>query len=73
MRGDFLLLINLIIGAGTEVIAGEGLIVTAGGLDTHIHFISPTQVDAFFPIGAFTLSNGLEDYVMRNKIKRKKT
>ena len=35
---------NLVIGAGTEVIAGEGLIVTAGGLDTHIHFISPTQV-----------------------------
>ena len=35
---------NMIIGASTEAIAGEGLILTAGGLDTHIHFISPTQV-----------------------------
>ena len=35
----------MVIGAGTEVIAGEGLIVTAGGIDTHIHFICPQQVD----------------------------
>ena len=34
---------SLVIGAGTEVIAGENLIVTAGGIDSHIHFISPTQ------------------------------
>jgi len=31
----------LVIGAGTEIIAGEGLILTAGGIDSHIHFISP--------------------------------
>ncbi len=36
---------GLVVGAGTEVIAGEGLIVTAGGIDTHIHFICPQQVD----------------------------
>ena len=35
---------GMIIGASTEAIAGEGLILTAGGIDTHIHFISPTQV-----------------------------
>src|SRR5438874_2485801 len=34
---------GMIVGVTTEVIAGEGLIVTAGGLDTHIHFISPQQ------------------------------
>src|SRR5689334_7341603 len=34
----------LVIGASTEVIAGEGLIVTAGAVDSHIHFISPQQV-----------------------------
>ena len=33
------------VGASTEALAGEGLIVTAGGLDTHIHFISPQQMD----------------------------
>ena len=37
---------NMIIGASTEAIAGEGLILTAGGLDTHIHFISPTQLQS---------------------------
>src|SRR5438552_2982850 len=35
---------ELVIGAATEVIAGENMIVTAGGLDTHIHFISPQQI-----------------------------
>ena len=35
---------ELIVGASTEVIAGENLIVTAGGIDSHIHFISPQQV-----------------------------
>ena len=37
--------ITIIIGPGTEVIAGEGKIATAGGLDTHIHFICPQQID----------------------------
>ena len=35
---------ELVVGAGTEVISGENLIVTAGGVDSHIHFISPQQV-----------------------------
>lgn len=49
---------NLIIGAGTEVIAGEGLIVTAGGIDTHIHFISPTQVETALYSGITTMIGG---------------
>ncbi|MDY6354959.1 MAG: urease subunit alpha, partial [Lachnospiraceae bacterium] len=49
---------NLIIGAGTEVIAGEGLIVTAGGLDTHIHFISPTQIETALYSGVTTMIGG---------------
>src|ERR1700746_1412348 len=36
--------VKLVIGPGTEVIAGEGKILTAGGFDTHIHFICPPQV-----------------------------
>ena len=35
--------VDIVIGAGTEVIAGEGLIATAGGIDSHIHFICPQQ------------------------------
>src|SRR5215204_5392831 len=35
---------QLVVGAGTEVIAGEHLVVTAGGIDSHIHFIAPQQV-----------------------------
>lgn len=49
---------NLVIGAGTEAIAGEGLIVTAGGLDTHIHFISPTQVETALYSGITTMIGG---------------
>lgn len=49
---------NLIIGAGTEVIAGEGLILTAGGLDTHIHFISPTQIETALYSGVTTMIGG---------------
>src|SRR6201992_617665 len=36
--------VNIIIGPGTEVIAGEGKILTAGGFDTHIHFTCPPQI-----------------------------
>ena len=36
--------VDIVIGAGTEIIAGEGMIVTAGGIDTHVHFINPEQV-----------------------------
>lgn len=49
---------KLIIGASTEIIAGEGLIVTAGGLDTHIHFISPTQVETALFSGITTMIGG---------------
>src|SRR5246500_417457 len=37
--------VNIIIGPGTEAIAGEGMIVTAGGIDSHIHFVFPQLVD----------------------------
>src|SRR5262245_38656873 len=37
--------VDIVIGPGTEAIAGEGRIVTAGGIDAHIHFICPQQVD----------------------------
>ena len=36
---------GMTVGASTEALAGEGMIVTAGGIDTHIHFISPQQID----------------------------
>ena len=49
---------GLIIGAGTEVIAGEGLILTAGGIDTHIHFISPTQIETALYSGITTMIGG---------------
>lgn len=50
--------VDIIIGASTEIIAGEGLIVTAGGIDTHIHFISPQQVDVALTSGVTTLIGG---------------
>ena len=37
--------VDIVIGASTEIIAGEGLIVTAGGIDTHVHFINPAQIE----------------------------
>lgn len=46
------------IGASTEAIAGEGMILTAGGLDTHIHFISPTQVETALYSGITTMIGG---------------
>ena len=36
--------VDIVIGASTEIIAGEGMIVTAGGIDTHVHFINPAQI-----------------------------
>ena len=36
---------GMTVGASTEALAGEGMIVTAGGIDTHIHFICPQQID----------------------------
>ena len=50
--------VTIAIGAATEVIAGEGLIVTAGGIDTHIHFISPQQIDEALASGVTTMIGG---------------
>src|SRR5215467_2429830 len=50
--------IDIIIGPGTEVIAGEGNIVTAGGIDTHIHFICPQQIEEALFSGVTTMMGG---------------
>ncbi len=50
--------VTIIIGPGTEVIAGEGKIVTAGGVDAHIHFICPQQVDEALSSGMTTFVGG---------------
>jgi urease subunit alpha len=50
--------ITIVIGPGTEVIAGEGLIVTAGGIDSHIHFICPQQIDEALYSGVTTMLGG---------------
>jgi len=49
---------RLVIGPATDVIAGEGKIVTAGGIDTHIHFICPQQIDVALCSGITTLVGG---------------
>jgi urease subunit alpha len=49
---------QLVIGAATEVIAGENLIVTAGGVDSHIHFISPQQIYEAMSNGITTMVGG---------------
>jgi urease alpha subunit len=49
---------GMIVGASTEAIAGENMIVTAGGIDTHIHFISPQQVTAAIGSGVTTMIGG---------------
>ncbi|MDO8395484.1 MAG: urease subunit alpha [Dietzia sp.] len=49
---------ELVIGPGTEVVAGEHKIVTAGGVDTHIHFIAPQQVDEALSNGVTTMFGG---------------
>lgn len=50
--------VTIVIGPGTEVIAGEGLIATAGGIDSHIHFICPQQVDEALMSGVTTMIGG---------------
>ena len=50
--------ITIPIGAATEVIAGEGMIVTAGGIDSHIHFICPQQIDEALMSGVTTMLGG---------------
>src|SRR5690242_19855284 len=50
--------VDIIIGPGTEIIAGEGKILTAGGIDAHIHFICPQQVEDAIASGITTLIGG---------------
>ncbi len=50
--------VDIVIGPGTEVIAAEGSIVTAGGIDAHIHFICPQQVDEALMSGVTTMLGG---------------
>ncbi len=50
--------VTIIIGPGTEIIAGEGRILTAGGLDVHIHFICPQQVEDALASGVTTMFGG---------------
>ncbi|NLH81208.1 MAG: urease subunit alpha [Phyllobacteriaceae bacterium] len=50
--------VDIVIGPGTEAIAGEGKILTAGALDTHIHFIAPQQIDEALTSGVTTMLGG---------------
>jgi urease subunit alpha len=50
--------VDIIIGPGTEVIAGEGKIVTAGGIDTHVHYICPQQIEEALYSGLTTMMGG---------------
>lgn len=50
--------VDIIIGPGTEIISCEGMIVTAGGIDTHIHFIAPQQIEEALSSGVTTMIGG---------------
>ena len=50
--------VDIIIGPGTEIIAGEGKLITAGGIDCHIHFICPQQIDDALHSGLTTMLGG---------------
>lgn len=50
--------VDIIIGASTEVVAGEGMIVTAGAIDTHVHFICPDQISEALATGTTTMIGG---------------
>ena len=50
--------VNIVIGAATEIIAGEGMIATAGGIDSHIHMICPQQIDEALSSGITTMIGG---------------
>ena len=58
VQGDAERPIDIVIGPGTEAIAGEGKIVTAGGIDAHIHFICPQQIDEALYSGVTTMLGG---------------
>lgn len=50
--------VDIIIGPGTEALAGEGMILTAGGIDSHIHFICPQQIETAIAAGITTMIGG---------------
>lgn len=50
--------VDIVVGPGTEVIAGEGMIATAGGIDAHIHFICPQQIEEALMSGVTTMLGG---------------
>jgi len=50
--------VDIAVGGGTEVIAGEGMIITAGGIDSHIHFICPQQIEEALMSGVTTMLGG---------------
>ena len=50
--------VDIVIGPGTEIIAAEGMIVTAGGIDTHIHFICPQQIEEALNSGVTSMLGG---------------
>lgn len=50
--------VDIVIGPGTEAIAGEGMILTAGGIDAHIHFICPQQIEVAIASGITTMIGG---------------
>ena len=50
--------VDIVIGAGTDIISCEGLIVTAGGIDSHIHFICPQQIEEALSSGVTTMMGG---------------
>jgi urease subunit alpha len=50
--------VGIIIGPGTEIIAGEGKIVTAGGIDTHVHYVCPQQIEEALYSGLTTMMGG---------------
>ena len=50
--------VDIVVGPGTEIIAAEGMIVTPGGIDTHIHFICPQQIEEALASGVTTMMGG---------------
>lgn len=50
--------VDIVIGVATDVISGEGKILTAGGIDTHVHFISPDQIETALSSGLTTMIGG---------------
>ena len=50
--------VDIVIGPGTEILSAEGMIVTAGGIDTHIHFICPQQIEEALASGVTTMFGG---------------